>query len=200
LLPEDVPKGFGKVWPLLESESMWGKKLARGQNIDLEYERIPIGSQEQYLKYFNQLVPVKTIRDIIEEKVKEFTRYTIGVHIRRGDYMHGEYSYREMPITSFINIMDRQIKNNAKTDFFLTTDCSATEALFKKKYKKKLFTYKKQSFSRQEKKGLHDALVDLLLLSKTSYIIGSYLSTFTEVAWWFGQCKAKVDIINKKQK
>jgi hypothetical protein len=59
----------------------------------------------------------------------------------------------------------------------------------------RIMVYKKRSFSRNDKKGVQDALVDLLLLSGTKYIIGSYLSTFTETAWWFGQCEARVEIV-----
>ena len=33
-----------------------------------------------------------------------------------------------------------------------------------------------------------------MLLSKCNTIIGTYASTFAEVAWWLGQCKSKVII------
>jgi hypothetical protein len=39
-----------------------------------------------------------------------------------------------------------------------------------------------------------DGFIDCLLLSKCSTIIGTWCSTFTECAWWFGGCKAKVII------
>jgi len=39
-----------------------------------------------------------------------------------------------------------------------------------------------------------DAFIDLLLLSKCSTIVGTYASTFTELAWWLSECKSKVII------
>jgi len=39
-----------------------------------------------------------------------------------------------------------------------------------------------------------DAFIDLLLLSKCDIIVGTYASTFSEVAWWFSGCNAKVII------
>ena len=39
-----------------------------------------------------------------------------------------------------------------------------------------------------------DGFIDNLLLSKCSIIIGTWGSTFSEIAWWFGKCKSKVVI------
>ena len=36
-------------------------------------------------------------------------------------------------------------------------------------------------------------------MRKTKHILGSYLSTFTEVAWWFGDCKAIVEIVGGEE-
>ena len=44
-----------------------------------------------------------------------------------------------------------------------------------------------------------DAFIELLLLSKCDKIIGTYASSFDEVAWWMSGCKSKV-IIPKPQK
>jgi len=43
--------------------------------------------------------------------------------------------------------------------------------------------------------GIQDALIDLLLLSKNNQLVASAQSTFSEVAWWFGECRASVQII-----
>ena len=39
-----------------------------------------------------------------------------------------------------------------------------------------------------------DAFIELLILSKCSKIIGTYLSTFDEIAWWMGGCRSEVII------
>ena len=35
---------------------------------------------------------------------------------------------------------------------------------------------------------------------KTKHLLGSYLSSFTEVAWWLGGCKAKVYIVGAEDR
>ena len=39
-----------------------------------------------------------------------------------------------------------------------------------------------------------DAMIDLMLLSRCDTIVGTYASTFAEVAWWLGDCKSRVII------
>ena len=46
--------------------------------------------------------------------------------------------------------------------------------------------------SRLNSFGIKEDFIEMLLLSKNSHIIGTYLSTYTEVAWWFGGATAKV--------
>jgi hypothetical protein len=39
-----------------------------------------------------------------------------------------------------------------------------------------------------------DAFIELLILSKCATIIGTYASSFDELAWWMSGCKSKVII------
>lgn len=43
-----------------------------------------------------------------------------------------------------------------------------------------------------------DGFIDCLLLSKCETIIGTWASTFSEVAWWLGRCKSTVIIPKPK--
>ena len=180
----EVPKGFAKLYP-----------DKSGEAIDFEYNRIPKHLQKEYLQYFNKLTPIKKIKRIVEKNSKKISKNTVGVHIRRTDFLKKYNIDIRKNNLKFMKIMDKMVKKNSSVNFFLATDCPDTESLFKKKYRDRIFTYKKRSFSRANKKGMQDALIDLLLLSKTRHILGSWRSTFTKVAWWFGKCKAKIDII-----
>jgi hypothetical protein len=42
--------------------------------------------------------------------------------------------------------------------------------------------------------GITEDLIDLLLLARTDRLFASYLSTFSEVAWWLGGAKARVTV------
>jgi hypothetical protein len=42
--------------------------------------------------------------------------------------------------------------------------------------------------------GIIEDLIDMLLLARTNTMFASYLSTFSETAWWFGGAKARVSV------
>ena len=48
--------------------------------------------------------------------------------------------------------------------------------------------------SYEAKEGMIEDLIDMLLLSRTNEIFASYLSTFSETAWWLGGARAKVTV------
>ena len=56
----------------------------------------------------------------------------------------------------------------------------------REKFGDRILYHKKDSLS------VRGSLIDLLLLSKNTTIIGTYFSSFTEVSWWLGGAKAKV--------
>jgi hypothetical protein len=39
-----------------------------------------------------------------------------------------------------------------------------------------------------------DDLIDMLLLARTRELFASYLSTFSEAAWWLGGARARVSV------
>ncbi len=85
-----------------------------------------------------------------------------------------------------------------KDKFLLCTDSKKTEDKFKKVFGKRIIVFPKGNRKQSKDTAIQEALIDLLLLSKTKHILGSYLSTFTELAWWFGGCKARVEIVGIK--
>ena len=93
-----------------------------------------------------------------------------------------------------------QIKENPKTKFFLCTDSKEIEDMMEKEFKNRIIKYPKSNFSRTDVKATQEGLIDLILLSKTKHILGTYRSTFTEVAWWLGDCKPKMEIIIDSEK
>lgn len=188
--PSDLPKNFAKVLP---DDS--------GKNIDLEFERIPLALRKEYLKYVRRLKPSKKISNAVNTFAKKHNmKNMIGVHVRRGDFIN--YWDGRDKVSSdekYFQKMSQLISKNPKTKFFLTTDSMETQKKFIEKFGKSIIVSSNKDFHRGTNKATKDALVDLLLLSKTKKIFGAYLSTFTELAWWFGGCKQKVEIIGDKK-
>lgn len=42
--------------------------------------------------------------------------------------------------------------------------------------------------------GIREDLIDMLLLARTRRLYASYLSTFSEAAWWLGGASADVEV------
>ena len=109
---------------------------------------------------------------------------SIGIHIRRGD-INTLVDYT--PIDKFTNI----IEQNTDKTIYLSTDDINVENILTSKYSN-LFTHKKNNYDnngntlRTNTSGIQDALIDMLMLSRTSQIYGSYYSSFSEYAANFG--------------
>ena len=72
------------------------------------------------------------------------------------------------------------------SNFYVTADTPEIIEILKNIYGDRIL-YRKtlvELGDRDSKDGIVDAMIDLLLLS----------STFTELAWWFSDCKSKVII------
>jgi len=134
------------------------------------------------LKSFN---PIEQIRKQIDLVAGAFTASTIGVHVRRTDH---DRSIRHSPLSLFIKKMRDEASANASANFFLATDDREVEKEMIDVFGSKIMTHNKE-MSRRTVKGIQDAAVDLYCLSRTSKIIGSYWSSFSEMASKIGQVK-----------
>jgi len=185
-LKDDVPDKFAKEYP-----------TPRGNNIDFEFDRIPLKVREDIISYLKRLVPIKEIR----EKVKWFDeKYNlsnlIGLHIRRGDFLDGKEGLGKVSTDDKFIEKIKLISVKVPTiKFLLCTDDPKIEDRFLKEFGNKIIIYPKVDRKRDNLECTKDGLIDLLLLSKVKYIIGTYKSTFNELAWWLGGCKAQVEIL-----
>jgi hypothetical protein len=190
LFPTDVPPNFAKVLP---DES--------GKNIDLEYERVPQALRKAYLKCLKKLVPSKSIKkDVSLFLRKHNLSNAIGIHVRGGDFI-GYWDGRDKVSSEekFFQKISAILAKKPNTQFFLATDSKEIQTNFIKQFGDKIIVYPNKDFRRNSKAGIKHALTDLIILSKTKHILGTYLSTFTEMAWWFGGCKAKVEIVGDEE-
>jgi hypothetical protein len=144
------------------------------------------------LPFFKCFRPIMTIREKIENTTKKFSANTIGVHIRRTDNSNAiEFS----PIGLFIDWMKAELHAQKNINFFLSSDDPTEEKAILEIFGDKIITYKKE-LSRQTIQGSQDAVVDLFCLSKTHKIIGSYYSSFSEIAARINNAGLKVIKIN----
>jgi hypothetical protein len=133
------------------------------------------GEPEPDFSFFSLHPPQQEEVDNISQ---EFTTNTIGVHIRRTDNAN---AIRYSPSGAFITAMRRCIVADPDVRFFLTTDCSDTEQQLIAIFGKRILT-RPRKLTRNSSLGMQDAVVDLFALARTSRILGSYFSTFSETA------------------
>ena len=167
---------------------------SEGRNIDLEFNRIPEEIKQSYLKQIGKLKIKNSIIQQVNNFAKKFDDNTVSVQIR--SWNDDPIKQKLFNIDDFYNLMDSMENNN----FFVTADTPEIIEKMKKRYGNRIITrenYKETMGHRErgQKQGVIDAMIDLLLLSKNKTLIGTYVSTFSEMSWWFSNCKQKTYIL-----
>lgn len=185
--PEDnIPDNFTRF-----------RSSGTGKDIDFEYDRIPLKARENILEYVNRLQPVQYIRKEIDEYSKKFRDDTVSLIIRTWKDETKSDHRNWMKLFSINNVY-ATIKKITASSIFVSCDSQwVIENLYNRYGEKILFYPKKRTIAgdRTSDAGIQDALIDLYLSSLNSRLIASYFSSFSEMAWWFGGCRAKVSFI-----
>jgi hypothetical protein len=172
-------------------------ELDRKEGVDLKFSNLPEEIKNEFISRLKKIKPLNNIQKEIDNFSKKHKMSNlIGVHIRRGDFADRNVSPgRVSTDEKFIEKMKEFIKEDNKTKFFLCTDSQEMEEKIEKEFPKRIIKFKKSSFTRTDVRATQEGLIDLYLLSKTKYILGTYRSTFTELAWWLGGCTAKIEMM-----
>ena len=128
--------------------------------------------------------PLPALQQQIDQQTARFTASTIGVHIRRTD---NQQSILQSPIQLFFDTLDRLLQEQPDTLIYLATDDQATKQQMRQRYGTQRIITSTQPATRDNDKGIQDALVEMYTLSRTSKIYGSAESTFSEMAAKLGQ-------------
>lgn len=119
------------------------------------------------------------IQEKVDTIIEDYKDCLVGIHIRRTD---NKKSIEMSPTRLFIDEIDKEITKNTGVKFYLATDSKEDERELLSKYGDRILINKNKELSRNSKAGIIDALVDLLCLSYSSKLLGSYWSSFSEVA------------------
>ncbi|MCI8375824.1 MAG: hypothetical protein HFI29_10375 [Lachnospiraceae bacterium] len=124
-------------------------------------------------------VPVASLQERIDRFTASFGKRCVGVHIRRTD---NTISMGKSTTEQFVALMKRELLTHPETCFFLATDDSREEALLRKTFPGRIISNELRVADRNSIEGMHDALIDLYCLAATEKLIGSYWSSFTDIA------------------
>lgn len=132
----------------------------------------------------DRLKPVEKINQKVLEKTSTYPAEIYGMHIRRTDH---SVAIKESSDAKFEMI----IKQYPNASFYLSTDDENVEKYFKEQFGSRIITSEKE-FTRDSPLGIEGALIDILCLSKTNKIFGSFYSSFSEFASYFGRIRLEI--------
>jgi len=118
------------------------------------------------------------LRDV-DARAAAFTPHTIGLHIRRTD---NQQSIADSPVELFFDVVDRQLAQYSDLHVYLATDDEPTKTLFRQHYGADRIQTAPSAATRDSVAGIREALIEMLLLARTSHVYGSAGSTFSEMA------------------
>jgi hypothetical protein len=159
----------------------------------LVYDRLTPSQQRvmsELLAYFRRIQLQSRLDRIVADVAASagVDRGWVGIHIRRH---HPDC--RQVPVRSFIAAVDRALRHATRA--FLATDSTEIEDMFLSRYGGDVILYSKRSRHRDEQIGIEDALIDLFLLARTGHLIGTAGSSYSDLAWWLGECKASNEYV-----
>ena len=157
--------------------------------------RLSPNLKSDYQASLKEWSPVSSIRAEVERLAASFGPHTVGVHIRRGDAWtdakgRPRAEYRRSTDAAFIARMDAELAAEPRTNFFLATDCAATEERFCERYGEIVIVNCNKRFvpsvPKRPKDNQRDAVIDMFALARTRKILGNNRSSFSKMAAGIG--------------
>ena len=163
-----------------------------------------------YTRTNNMLKTLTPVPEIQKEIDKYDTQHMVAVHIRMkagknycdepcedpsnwtDEARHLIFTWRENShYKKFAKEMQSMIKRSPSIQFYLAADLQETYDYLTQKFPNNITYYKRDTFDRS-KDQIKSAVVDLWLLSKCHSMLGSYWSSFTEMAKRLGVPREKI--------
>jgi len=188
LLPEELQRKLLRVPRSLMVHHRLRESGSLGNRIDFQYFNIEREVVDEFLRYFALIFFNRSVLSAVEAFAAEFQlQDRVGVHIRTWYDAPDRYELL-YNIDDYFRILDR-IADAEK--FFLSVDHEmAREAIISRYGSSRVLepigrTIAHISHDDRNNVGF-DSMVDMLLLSRCKHLVGTYQSTFSECAWWFG--------------
>jgi len=162
-------------------------------NINLCYNCLDEEKKDLFLKYFNQLIVKPEILDEVSEyyeKIKGDDLVSMQIrswtpNLKSRTHVNFKYKRRYFSLAKYENIID----HNLHKRFFITSDDNDNLRYLKDKYGDRILSYGGNGIS------LKEDFKQMLIASKTEKLYGTYMSTFSELIWWFSQASQEVELI-----
>jgi hypothetical protein len=149
--------------------------------------------EDRWVQKLRALRPAPFIEQMLERRWGHLHRGAaegalVGVHIRRTDHAK---SIKNSPRDAFVREMSRY---DDKTQFFLVTDCMEERRWFEAKFHGRILCFA-ASTDRTSLFGMQNAALDFFMLARCDRILGSFASSFSEMAAAYGG--VPLDVVRK---
>jgi hypothetical protein len=203
-----VVRGLGKAWWTLTGRRtdryrfmVFPKQHSRrstradARHIDLEYERIPQYFRDLYAPLFRRI----RVRPQIAARAEQWAAETldpavVGVQVRT--WRDDPRRYRKYHVPARRRLLQLLDGAESGARFLVVSDSDEIVSELRQRYgAARVLCFPRQTArhdSWRTAAGITEDLIDLLLLARTERLLASYLSTFSEVAWWLGGARARV--------
>lgn len=128
--------------------------------------------------YIQRLLPLPHLQQRIDALSASFDSHTIGVHIRRTDH---STAIAESPDALFEQAIAEAIAADPDARFYVSTDDEALKQTLADRFPARIMSQECHG-TRANLSGMEEAVIDLWTLARTSRIIGSYWSSFSDTA------------------
>lgn len=203
-------RGMGKLWWAATGRKddryrfmLFPKQHSRrstrsdARHIDLEYERIPQYFRDVYGALFRRIAFRPEIVAAVDEWMAEQDASSlIGVQVRT--WRDDPRRYRKYHLPAMRRLIALMEAAPRDTRFLVVSDSDEVLPTLGARFgAERVLSYPRSTAREDSWKtplGIQEDLIDMLLLARASRLFASYLSTFSEVAWWLGGTKARVAV------
>ena len=167
------------------------------RHIDLEYGRIPQAIRDAYVPLFARIAVHPEIAGRAAEWATEHLGDdVIGVQVRT--WRDDERRFRKYHLPAVRRLGLLLDAAEASSRFLVVSDADEIVAELAARYGTRRVLRFPRATARRDSwrtpEGIREDLIDMLLLARTQRLFASYLSTFSEAAWWLGGATASVAV------
>jgi hypothetical protein len=203
-------RGIGKAWWSLTGERtdryrfmVFPKQHSRSstrvdaRHIDLEYERIPQYFRVLYGELFRRVVFRPEIASAAAAwAAANVDANVVGVQVRTWRDAARRHRKYHLPALRRLTTLLEAAGPNAR--FLVVSDSDDIAPMLGERFGAGRVLSYPRSTSRADSwltpRGITEDLIDMLVLARAPRLFASYLSTFSEVAWWLGGTMARVSV------
>ena len=196
-IQKDLPYEYSNYNEVDLNNSKYKHLLTSKVTIDHYYNRSLIS--DCVFERFMKVIKSIKFTDIIYDEVNKFNKFnfdtTLGISVRTWNASHEHNVGRKYSFDTYKNtILDTLTINPQIDSVFISFDNESVEKEYTDLIKNinsniKLTIYREHEHAINH---LQYVMIKVLLLSKCGYFICSRISTFSELVFWFSECKQDV--------